>query len=114
MYSKWSDKNVRLYVLIWEDFMETAVPEGCDIHHLDQNRNNNDILNLVCLTRKEHHRWHNTHRTKEQKNNISKGKKGKKWTEENKKKLSDIKKGKTWRIENGKRKWYEKDITRDS
>lgn len=34
------------------------IPDGYDIHHLDLNRNNNEILNLVALPRKLHQKFH--------------------------------------------------------
>lgn len=36
----------------------TAVPKGYVIHHKDENKFNNDPLNLVCITRKEHAQIH--------------------------------------------------------
>ena len=34
------------------------IPKGCDIHHVDGNRSNNDIRNLQCMPRRDHHRLH--------------------------------------------------------
>jgi hypothetical protein len=33
-------------------------PEGCEIHHLDHDRTNNNISNLVCLTSDLHKEYH--------------------------------------------------------
>lgn len=44
---------------MWEDFYRKPVPPGCIIHHLDWNKNNNTIGNLICLTVDEHERIHN-------------------------------------------------------
>ena len=30
------------------------IPDGCEIHHVDQNKANNDLSNLRCLTKGEH------------------------------------------------------------
>ena len=42
------------------------IPEGCEIHHKDLNKENNDISNLECLTKKEHHDLHNALLTEEE------------------------------------------------
>ncbi len=34
------------------------IPSDCVIHHLDTNKDNNDIMNLALMTRKEHNRLH--------------------------------------------------------
>lgn len=34
------------------------IPEGCEIHHIDGNRANNDITNLKCVTVLEHYNIH--------------------------------------------------------
>ncbi|MBQ4495646.1 MAG: HNH endonuclease [Selenomonadaceae bacterium] len=35
------------------------IPEGYHVHHLDDNKTNNAIVNLQCLTKQEHRRLHN-------------------------------------------------------
>ena len=35
-----------------------SIPKGYEVHHVDFNRENNDISNLVCITRAEHRRLH--------------------------------------------------------
>ena len=37
----------------WE-FFNGKIPEGYDIHHLDENKDNNSIDNLECLSKSEH------------------------------------------------------------
>lgn len=49
----------RLHVVLWEEKYGVEVPEGCVIHHLDWNKKNNTVGNLVCLTVEEHERVHN-------------------------------------------------------
>lgn len=49
----------RLHVEIWEHEHGVCVPEGCIIHHLDWNKRNNNIENLICLTVAEHEQVHN-------------------------------------------------------
>lgn len=34
------------------------IPKGCDIHHIDRDKSNNDISNLLMLTRSEHQKIH--------------------------------------------------------
>lgn len=54
-----SGSRKRLHVAMWEHEHGMEVPPGCVIHHLDWNKNNNVIENLVCLTVEEHERIHN-------------------------------------------------------
>lgn len=54
-----SGSRTRLHIAIWENKYGIKVPEGCVIHHLDWNKANNNINNLVCLTVLEHERVHN-------------------------------------------------------
>lgn len=49
----------RLHVAMWEQKWGIDVPPGCVIHHLDWNKNNNTIENLICLTVAEHETIHN-------------------------------------------------------
>ena len=54
-----SGERKRLHVAMWEAKYGREVPEGCVIHHLDWNKSNNTVENLVCLTIREHERVHN-------------------------------------------------------
>lgn len=54
-----SGSRRRLHVVIWEHEHGVRVPEGCIIHHLDWNKTNNSIENLICLTVAEHEQVHN-------------------------------------------------------
>ncbi|MGH3203874.1 MAG: HNH endonuclease signature motif containing protein [Streptosporangiaceae bacterium] len=47
----------RLHEEIWKD-ANGPIPEGCHIHHKDENPLNNDPANLVCLTDAEHREYH--------------------------------------------------------
>jgi hypothetical protein len=49
----------RLHDVMWEEKWGLEVPKGCVIHHLDWNKSNNTVENLVCLTCEEHERVHN-------------------------------------------------------
>lgn len=62
-YSNFDGRITYKHVQIWEDFMETPVPfdekgKRCVIHHIDEDKTNNEITNLACMTRKEHFRIH--------------------------------------------------------
>lgn len=46
-------KNYHVHRLEWEKH-HGKIPEGCVIHHKDENRLNWSIDNLECLTRAEH------------------------------------------------------------
>lgn len=50
-------KGVRLHRAVWE-LHNGNIPCGYDVHHKDENRNNNQIENLELLQRNEHHRYH--------------------------------------------------------
>lgn len=39
------------------------IPDGCEIHHRDNNPANNALENLQCLTKAEHRRIHNAQKT---------------------------------------------------
>lgn len=47
----------RLHVYMWEKY-NGDIPKGYEIHHKDENKDNNEIENLMCMTRKEHLKWH--------------------------------------------------------
>lgn len=119
IYSEVSDRQVNAHVKVWEDYIQHPVPDGCVIHHIDQDKTNNDILNLVCMTNSEHIRWHAKNRSKETLAKLSKslmghvfsdetkmkmseskiGNKsciGRKLSDETKKKISEANKGKSW------------------
>lgn len=54
-----SGSRRRLHVAIWEHEHGVCVPPGCVIHHLDWNKSNNNIENLICVTVWEHEKIHN-------------------------------------------------------
>lgn len=47
----------RLHRYVWEREVG-AIPKGCQIHHIDGNKANNDITNLAILTNAGHQRLH--------------------------------------------------------
>lgn len=42
----------------WEKYYQRKIPEGFDIHHIDLNRENNDISNLLLLPAELHNEYH--------------------------------------------------------
>lgn len=46
------------YKKIWEDFRQTKLPPGFEIHHIDGNRSNNDPSNLQAVTIEQHLQIH--------------------------------------------------------
>lgn len=54
----------RLHVYVWE-YYNGSVPDGYEIHHIDFDKNNNDISNLALLTRTEHMQLHSNSWSKE-------------------------------------------------
>lgn len=50
-------KDTRIHQAIWA-FYYGEIPEGYQIHHIDENKNNNAIKNLQCVTASEHAQIH--------------------------------------------------------
>ena len=46
------------YRKIWEDHYQACLLPGIEIHHIDGNRNNNSIDNLLAVTIEEHYNIH--------------------------------------------------------
>ncbi len=51
-------RNHKYYRRIWEKLNGNKIPKGYHIHHLDNDKTNNDIKNLVCVHPKEHFEIH--------------------------------------------------------
>ena len=47
----------RLHVYVWEKH-NGPVPKKHEVHHLDENKDNNEIDNLLCMTKADHLKWH--------------------------------------------------------
>jgi hypothetical protein len=45
---------------VWE-FANGPIPENYDIHHIDNDKSNNGISNLMCLPKSEHTRLFSPH-----------------------------------------------------
>ena len=59
-YSLSTGKRTLMHRYVWEKEIG-KIPEGYDIHHIDETRSNNDILNLECLPKSEHIRLYSPH-----------------------------------------------------
>ena len=86
----------------WQVHTHIGWKQGMDIHHLDENKFNNSLSNLVYLTRSEHVKIHNETRefseeTKRKMSEAAKGEKnpfyGKHHSEDAKRKMSESLKG---------------------
>ena len=51
----------------------TKVPDGCVIHHIDEDKNNNHPDNLICLTRRQHAQIHCVNNILSKRNDYPKG-----------------------------------------
>jgi len=52
--------NIRLHRYIWEEHNCTKIPKGYVIHHKDEDKGNNDLYNLILMTRAAHTILHMT------------------------------------------------------
>lgn len=64
-------KRKRLHRYVWEQ-INGEIPKGYDIHHIDHNKDNNDISNLELLASIRHKQVHGMELTKEQRNEYTK------------------------------------------
>ena len=55
---KIGERRKRLHVYVYECERGLSVPEGWQIHHVDGNKNNNEIENLVCIPKHNHLSYH--------------------------------------------------------
>ena len=56
----------RLHIYIYEKY-NGEIPKGMQVHHIDHNKDNNEIENLVLLTVEEHRKIHKKEMTEERK-----------------------------------------------
>ena len=59
----------RMHRFVWRDHFGD-IPDGCDIHHIDGDKSNNDISNLAMLPSEEHHKMHSAQLTEEQRERL--------------------------------------------
>lgn len=49
--------RIRAHVWVWVN-EKGEIPEGFHIHHIDENKSNNSIENLLCISQSEHMQYH--------------------------------------------------------
>ena len=101
----------------WQVHTHIGYKRGFDIHHIDENKLNNSLSNLVYLSRSEHMKIHSENRSEETKMKMSEAKKGKNHpfygqhhSEEIKRKISEAQKGKNHPLFGTKFKWINNGI----
>lgn len=57
-FAKTSGDRSLLHRDMWE-FFNGKIPDGFDIHHLDENKLNNHIENFICIDKSDHTKLHN-------------------------------------------------------
>lgn len=60
-YSLTLDDRTYMHRYVWE-FYNGKIPEGYDVHHINEIKSDNDVKNLECLLKGEHTRHHNLKR----------------------------------------------------
>ena len=73
--SKEGNHGKKLHRLIMEDYLGCEIPEGYLVHHVDENKLNNDIDNLMLVKKQEHTEIHKDTFTFEGKTHSEKTKK---------------------------------------
>lgn len=63
--SKKGFNNRYLHHLIWESHYQRTIPKDCVIHHINNDKSDNRIQNLVCVPKKVHDSFHSRHRSQE-------------------------------------------------
>lgn len=90
--------RIRLHRYIWEKY-NNALPKGYEIHHIDGNKDNNEIENLVALSKKEHLLYHGENASEEL---INKWKKSLEVAREKAKAWHQSEEGKAWHRQQAK------------
>lgn len=86
--------NKLLHRLIFEDFYQINLPDNIVIHHEDGNKLNNEIWNLIPMTKEEHSRLHAVREIPQNiRDKISKTLKGHEVSEATKQRISKTKQG---------------------
>ena len=81
--TKEGNHGKKLHRLIFEEFYQITLPSNIVIHHCDHNKLNNNIWNLIPMTREEHTAYHSQFLefSEETRAKMSKAHKGKKLSE---------------------------------
>lgn len=89
-----STNNIRMHRYVWE-YYNGKIPEGYHIHHIDGQKDNNKIDNLIMIRAEEHAKLHGESLTEEEKE----------WRRKNLKKNA-MPKAKEWHSSEEGRKWH--------
>ena len=84
-----------IFQLVWFVF-NGEKPKGYSIHHIDHNKLNDKLDNLVMLSRSEHAKHHALNRTKEHQEKLNKSCIGRKASDKAKQKMSKQRIGRHW------------------
>ena len=60
-YAQTSGERRHMHRDVWE-YHHGPIPPGWDVHHIDEDKSNNDIDNLECLPKADHTRLHHLRR----------------------------------------------------
>lgn len=55
---KIGERRIRLHIYVYQCERGRDIPEGWSIHHIDGNKNHNDINNLACIPQYYHASYH--------------------------------------------------------
>lgn len=58
VYEVFAEGDCMTYRKIYENAIGREIPKGWEIHHIDRNRENNNISNLVAMPRDFHKEYH--------------------------------------------------------
>lgn len=64
--------NAFLHHLVWIDHYNKPIPRSCVIHHINGNKSDNRIQNLICVPKKIHDSFHSRRRSDKTKQKIGK------------------------------------------
>ena len=70
------NRGKKLHRLIFEDFYQIKLPSNVDVHHVDHDRTNNEIWNLIPISHAEHSTIHSCKHTEEFKKKLSEAMQG--------------------------------------
>lgn len=69
---KIGDRRKRLHVYVYERERGRNVPAGYQVHHIDENKNNNEIENLACIPEHYHLSYHSKKNAEENREQLVK------------------------------------------
>lgn len=97
---KINGRRLRLHIYVWTK-SKGKIPKGYHIHHVDKNKLNNDISNLMCVTKKEHESLHKEDKREYDENLL-------RYMQELAREWHKSKDGRKWHSEHAKNQWKNK------